>query len=35
MNHSNTRMTTGLFSSRSEEWETPQDLFDALINKGG
>ena len=30
MNHSNTRMTTGLFSSRCEDWETPQDLFDKL-----
>lgn len=26
----NTRMTTGLFSSRTEEWETPQYVFDQL-----
>lgn len=28
-----TRMTTGLFSSRTEEWETPQYVFDTLNNE--
>ena len=27
------RMTSGLFSSRSEEWSTPQYVFDALDNE--
>lgn len=27
-----TRMTSGLFSSRTEEWETPQYVFDYLNN---